>query len=111
MRMRVDETGHDHSTAGVNDFAIGVNQGLDLAARARLNDAPVANEHRAIFDARRFAHFCPDARATRPGQRDELGSPDYGKRFIHHTFSFSPTTRKRTKASTKPSPSLSRRPR
>src|SRR5262249_44875781 len=73
VRVRVNETGHDDSTGGVNDLAISVNQLFDLAPRAGLNNAPVTKEHRAVADDRQITHLLLDARTARPGQRDKLG--------------------------------------
>src|SRR5262245_2930164 len=83
MRVRVNETGYDDSPGGVNDFTIGVNHFFDLASRAGLNDASVANEHCAVVDDPQFAHFSARTRAPWPGQRHKLRSPDDGKRSFH----------------------------
>src|SRR5262245_3809772 len=79
MRVRVNKTGHYNTPGSVNDFTIRANQLFDLVLRAGLNDASAANKHRAIADDRQITHLLPDARATRPGQGDKLGSPDDGK--------------------------------
>jgi hypothetical protein len=78
MSVRVDEPRHHDAPARVDYLNIAARRPLDFLAAAHALDAPVAHQHGAVADHRKFAHLRAAACARRPCEGDKLAAiPDY----------------------------------
>ena len=67
MRVRIDKAGHQHTAAGVDYFAITVDQFFDLCAGADMFNSFAAHQNRAVLNDRKIAQLCADARVRGSG--------------------------------------------
>lgn len=74
MRMRIDETGKNNTSAEVEPArAVGFAEAFDAAARPNADDTPVANQQRAIANDAQIAKRAATARC-RAAQSDQFGA-------------------------------------
>src|SRR5262245_58841168 len=86
MCVRIHEAGQNNVLARVNDFAIGCDQCFNFTASAGSQDSPILDEHRAVFDGGKLAHFRANARARWSCKCDKLRTVDNGKLLAHTPF-------------------------
>src|SRR4051794_13353834 len=72
MRVRIDESRHDHATVGIEYLRTARHLPLDLVGWARRDDDTIAHEHAAIGNNGEVGQFASDARPSWSGQCDQL---------------------------------------
>src|SRR5204862_6688001 len=70
VRVGIDEARQHDASAGIDHFAIRVDETFDFTATAYCFDVLAAHEHRAVFNDRELSQVSAGARAPRPGKRD-----------------------------------------
>jgi hypothetical protein len=72
VRVCIDKAREQDALAGVDDFAIGVDQRFDLATPSNGFDPIAAHKHRTVFDNCELAQIATRTSVFRARERDDL---------------------------------------
>jgi hypothetical protein len=72
MRVGIDKAGQHDAAAGVDYFAIWINERFYFAAPAHRFNPIVADEHRTVLDDRKLTQITAGARPVGARKRNEL---------------------------------------